>query len=62
MHYTEKILIHQLAKKYNLDKDMIHKLLKESKGNSYQNVTEKKRVSEIESLIQFYISKETEGV
>ncbi|GEN52408.1 MULTISPECIES: hypothetical protein [Halobacillus] len=62
MHYTEKILIHQLAQKYNLDKEMIHKLINESKNNSYQDIKESKRVANIESLIHFYISKETEGV
>lgn len=57
MHYTEKILIQQLAIKYNLNKEMIFSLLKESKVNSYQNIKDSKRVAEIEGIISFYLSK-----
>ena len=60
MHYTEQLLIHELAKKHHLNKEMVLKLLKESKVNSYQNVKDSKRISEIESLIWFYIKKDLE--
>lgn len=58
MHYTEEILIHQMAKQHHLDKDMIKSLLKESKNNSYRNVKDSKRVAEIETIISFYMKKD----
>jgi len=60
MHYSEKLLIHELVKKYNVSSEMVYKLLKESKVNSYQNEKGSKRVAEIENLISFYVKKEQE--
>ncbi|GGC76500.1 hypothetical protein GCM10007216_03820 [Thalassobacillus devorans] len=60
MHYTEKLLIHELVKKYNISSEMVYKLLKESKKTSYENVKESERIAEIENLISFYINIDQE--
>ncbi|MFC2947979.1 hypothetical protein [Virgibacillus sediminis] len=61
MHYKERLLIHELVKKYNINSEMVLKLLKESKMTSYENVKDSEKISEIENLISFYIKMEQKG-
>ncbi|WP_079478861.1 hypothetical protein [Halobacillus salinus] len=58
MHYTERVLVYELVKKYNVDPEMIQKLLQESKKSSYQNEKNSKKVAEIDMLISYYVNKE----
>ncbi|GGD08270.1 hypothetical protein [Pontibacillus salipaludis] len=58
MHYSEKILIHELVKKYEISSEMVYKLLQESKRSSYENEKDSKKVAEIENLISFYVKKD----
>ncbi|WP_102706491.1 DNA modification system-associated small protein [Terribacillus saccharophilus] len=57
MHPSEKLLMKELIDKHEVSAELIDKLLKEAKRNSYQNETKAKRVAEIDGLMSFHMYK-----